>query len=217
MILQKNISFLASINSEIENSTISSLSFEKGSELLNSISESTGYSIDTLYNVDIELKQKAKSSDIKLLALDVDGVMTDGGMYYTEAGDEFKKYNTKDGMAIKKLTANGFHVCILSSGFNKNLIKRRAELLEIEKVFVGRGRKIEIIKGWCEEYNITMQNVAYIGDDINDLEIIKEAGFSACPNDAIQLIKNEVHVILDKKGGKGCIREFIDTYIKETK
>ena len=62
-----------------------------------------------------------------------------------------------------------------------------------------------------------MQNVAYIGDDINDLEIIKEAGFSACPNDAIQLIKNEVHVILDKKGGKGCIREFIDTYIQETK
>ena len=69
MILQKNISFLASINSEIENSTISSLSFDKGSELLNSISESTGYSIDTLYNVDIELKQKAKSSDISSLSV----------------------------------------------------------------------------------------------------------------------------------------------------
>ena len=217
MYLQENISFLNTKNSSVKLEDIKSMSFIEGEKVLNSISEISGYSIDSLINTNIELKEKVETSNIKLLALDVDGVMTDGGMYYTESGDEFKKYNTKDGMAIKALTADGFDVCILSSGFNKNLIQRRAELLGIEKVFVGRGRKIEILKEWCKELNITMDNVAYIGDDKNDLEIIKEAKVTACPNDAIQLVKNEVNIILNQKGGKACIREFIDTYIKLTK
>lgn len=217
MKFRENLIYLSSKYPEVSNYMISDLKFEEGIKILEKISNISGYSIDSIINSDLEAIQNSFSKTIKLLALDVDGVMTDGGMYYTESGDEFKKYNTKDGMAIRNLTSKGFPVCILSSGFNKNLIERRAKLLGIEKVFVGRGKKIEVLKNWCNELGMDMKSVSYIGDDINDLEIIKEAGLTACPRDAIDLVKSEVNIILSLNGGKGCIREFIDKYIKETK
>lgn len=154
-----------------------------------------------------------KIAKIKLLILDVDGVMTDGGMYYTENGDQIKKYNTKDGMAILHLTKSDFQVAIISSGFKDQMVKARAELLGIQHCYVGRDKKINILADFCRELKIDLENVAIIGDDINDLEIIKKVGFSACPADAMDVIKTNVDVILTKKGGEGCVREFIDAYL----
>lgn len=156
---------------------------------------------------------KTKLAKIKLLILDVDGVMTDGGMYFTEKGDQIKKYNTKDGMAILHLTKNEFQVGIISSGFSDNMVKKRAEMLGIQNCYVGRDEKIEILSNYCKELSIQLENVAIIGDDINDLEIIKNVGFSACPADAMDVVKTNVDVILNKKGGEGCVREFIDSYL----
>ena len=157
----------------------------------------------------------AKLDKIKLLILDVDGVMTDGGMYFTENGDQIKKFNTKDGMAIMHLTKKDFQVAILSSGFTNNMVQDRAKLLGIQKCYVGREKKISILNEYCKELSIELENVAIVGDDINDLEVIKNVGFSACPADAMDVVKSNVDVILNRKGGEGCVREFIDTYILE--
>ena len=156
---------------------------------------------------------KSKLDKIKLLVLDVDGVMTDGGMYFSESGDQIKKYNTKDGLAIIHLTKNDFQIAILSSGFTNNMVEQRAKMLGIQKCYVGRDKKISILEEYCKELNISFENVAIIGDDINDLDIIKAVGFSACTSDAMDVVKSNVDVILNKKGGEGCVREFIDAYI----
>jgi YrbI family 3-deoxy-D-manno-octulosonate 8-phosphate phosphatase len=156
---------------------------------------------------------KKKLDKIKLLVLDVDGVMTDGGMYYTESGDQFKKYNTKDGMAIQHLVKSNFQVAIISSGFKVEMVKSRAELLGIQRCYVGRDPKMQILEGYCKEMGIELENVALVGDDINDLEMIRKIGFSACPSDAVNAVKTQVDIVLSKKGGEGCVREFIDTYI----
>ena len=156
---------------------------------------------------------KSQLDKIKLLILDVDGVMTDGGMYFTENGDQIKKFNTKDGMAIIHLTKSDFQIAILSSGFTNNMVQERAKLLGIQKCYVGRDKKIEVLEAYCKELSIFLENVAIIGDDINDLDIIKKVGFSACPSDAMDVVKSNVDVILNKKGGEGCVREFIDAYI----
>ncbi len=177
------------------------------------ISDYFEISIDTLLKTKTKSLDKVISRDVKLLILDVDGTMTDGGMYFTENGDQIKKYNTKDGMAIKNLTKNGVQVGIISHGYKTKLVQDRAELLGIQKVYVGREDKTSILNGWCKEQNINLNQVAYIGDDINDSKIMQEVGLSACPSDAVKSIKKIADVILLKKGGHACVREFIDQYI----
>jgi len=174
-------------------------------------------------SIDILLKVKSKNldrvlnRDIKLLILDVDGTMTDGGMYFSENGDQIKKYNTKDGMAIKYIINKGIHVGIISHGYKINMVQQRADLLGIQKVYVGREDKTEILQNWCAELGITLNQVAYIGDDVNDKEVMEVVGLSACPKNAVKSIKKIADVILTKNGGDACVREFIDDYIMETK
>lgn len=158
-----------------------------------------------------ELREKLDK--IRLLVLDVDGVMTDGGMFYTETGDQMKKFNTKDGMAILHLTKSDFQVAIISSGFKGEAVKRRAEVLGIQHCVVNREPKLETLKALCAELGIALEEVAILGDDINDLEVMRQVGFSACPTDAVHTVKKQVDVILKTRGGKGCIREFIDQYL----
>lgn len=158
---------------------------------------------------------RSKLQSIKLLILDVDGVMTDAGMFFTENGDQFKKYNAKDGMAIIALTKKGFQVGIISSGFKLEMVKSRAELLKIQHVYVGRDEKIGVLKEWCEKLEISLSEVAIIGDDINDLSIMNAVGFSACPADAVHRVKKTVDLVLTKNGGDACVREFIDHYLLE--
>lgn len=168
---------------------------------------------DLLLTTDIELRESQRSKEIKMLICDIDGVMTDGGMYYTEAGDDFKKFNAKDGLAMRRLKKSGVNTGIISHGFSTNLILRRAERLFIEHVEVSLVPKIETLKKWCDALKISPANICFIGDDINDEEIIKAVGFSCCPADAVDAVKNIVNVVLTKKGGEGCVRELIDLYL----
>ena len=156
-----------------------------------------------------------KLKEIKLLILDVDGVMTDGGMYWTESGDQMKKFNTKDGLGIMGLTKKGFQVGIISSGFTKNMVQQRAELLGIERCYVGQDSKLQVLTQWCTEMSISMKEVAIIGDDVNDLEVMKSVGLAICPSDAVNEIKSVCAIILSQKGGQGCVREFIDGYLNK--
>lgn len=160
------------------------------------------------------LQPKAKSNKVKILILDVDGVLTDAGMYYTESGDEFKKFNAKDGLAIKRLTKQGFQVAIASNGINKKLITSRAKLLGIQNVYVGVEKKEIQIEKWLKKLKIGWDNVAYIGDDINDTVLFQRAGLTACPADAVKEIRKMADVVLKLNGGYGCVREFIDEYLQ---
>lgn len=156
---------------------------------------------------------KSRLENIKLLVLDVDGVMTDGGMYFTESGDQFKKFNTKDGMAILHLTKSDFQVAIISSGFRGESVHRRAEMLGIQHCTVSRDSKMDTLNKLCSTLGIGLENVAMIGDDVNDLAVMKKIGLAACPRDAMNSVKQVCDIILTLKGGQGCVREFIDQYI----
>lgn len=158
---------------------------------------------------------KPRLSKIKLLILDVDGVLTDGGMYYTESGDQFKKYNAKDGMAIMKAQEAGLKIGIISSAFKDKMVLNRAETLKIPHVYAGREPKMDILHQWCSELGLELNEVAMIGDDINDLPVMNAVGFRACPSDAVQLVKHAADVVLTQKGGAGCVRELIDNYLLE--
>jgi len=153
--------------------------------------------------------------DIRLLVLDVDGTLTDGGMYISEIGDEFKRFNTKDGMAIKRITRAGFAVAFLSSGLGKVMVQRRADMLGVTRCFVGEGRKLPILDTWRQELGLQWAEVAYIGDDVNDEECLRHVGLSACPADAHPRIRRLVQVVLEQPGGEACVREFIDRFIGE--
>ena len=156
---------------------------------------------------------KSRLENIKLLVLDVDGVMTDGGMYFTESGDQFKKFNTKDGMAILHLTKSDFQVAIISSGFRGESVHRRAEMLGIQHCTVSRDSKMDTLNKLCSTLGIGLENVAMIGDDVNDLAVMLKIGLAACPRDAVNSVKQVCDIILTLKGGQGCVREFIDQYI----
>lgn len=177
------------------------------------ISEYFDVSIDDLLKKDLAAQQSKPQQVLRFLVLDVDGVMTDGGMYYSENGDEIKKFNVKDGMAITELLKRGIKVGFMSSGTNKKLVKRRADLFGVKQVYVGTQRKIEVMKKWCAELAIDMQETAYIGDDINDRELMEQVGVSACPANAVLGIKRISNVVLKHKGGDACVREFAEEYL----
>lgn len=159
-----------------------------------------------------ELYKKSLAA-IKFLILDVDGVMTDGGMYVSENGDQSKRFNAQDGMAILRLVKNNFKVGVISSGTTEHIIQKRAALLGIQHCYVGLDSKISILQDWCKTLDIKLSEVAMIGDDVNDIEIMQKVGISACPANAVNNVKSIAHIQLSKKGGDACIREFIDNYL----
>lgn len=153
---------------------------------------------------------------IKLFLTDVDGVMTDSGMYYTESGDEFKKFNTKDGKGFELLRNKNIRTGIITSE-NTKMVAKRAKKLKVDYLFQDAvNNKLSIISDLCKKENINIKDVAYIGDDINDLELLKEVGISACPSDAVSLIKKiDGIIILNSKGGDGAVREFIERILNK--
>ncbi|MFC2113769.1 KdsC family phosphatase [Bacteroidota bacterium] len=177
------------------------------------VSSQCGHTYEQLIDQKLQEFKLLQNKKISMLILDVDGVLTDAGMYYTEAGDEFKKFNAKDGIAIRKLTKAGFQVGIISSGFNKNIIQRRADLLGIQQVYLGLDEKMDVLDSWCKKLSVPLSQVAFIGDDINDLNVMSEVGFSACPADAVLEVKQAADIVLTKNGGKACVREFIDKFL----
>ena len=152
-------------------------------------------------------------NNIKLFGCDVDGTLTDAGMYYTENGDELKKFNTRDGMGMKLLRESGIITLIITSE-NTKIVENRAKKLKVDYLYQGVQNKLEIIEELLKKLDIDKSEFAYIGDDINDKEILEFAGLKACPNDAMEIIKNIDNIlIMSKKGGEGAVREFVDNYI----
>jgi 3-deoxy-D-manno-octulosonate 8-phosphate phosphatase (KDO 8-P phosphatase) len=155
-----------------------------------------------------------KIKGLKMLILDVDGVLTDGGMYVSENGDQMKRYHTHDGLALLELSKQKkIELGIISSGFTKHMVQDRAALLGIERVYVGRDPKLSILENWCKEMNISLQEVAFIGDDRNDTEVMKAVGLAVCPASAVASIKSISDIVLSRNGGAACVREFIDNYL----
>ena len=158
--------------------------------------------------------KKEELPNIKFLALDVDGVLTDGGIYVTENGDLSKKFNVKDGVGIKAALQAGIEVGFISAASrSEKLTHARAEMLGVKYSYSGSEEKVLVLNKWLAKLKIKTTEVAFIGDDVNDLKIISEAGLSACPADATEKIKKAVNIVLEKKGGEGCVREFIDKYL----
>lgn len=148
-------------------------------------------------------------TEIKLFLSDVDGTLTDGGMYYSSTGELLKKFNTRDGMGFELLRKTGIKVGIITSE-KSEIARRRAEKLKLDFVLVGVQDKLKEVQKLCEELSISLREVAYIGDDINDLPLLRAVGLSACPGDAVDDVKNAVDYIATRKGGEGCVREFIE-------
>jgi len=162
-----------------------------------------------------KIMRDIKFDKIKCVLSDSDGVLTDGGMYYSENGDELKKFNTKDGKGFELLRKAGYITGIIT-GENINLVKRRAEKLKLDEVFLGVKDKIKILDKICYKYNLEYENIAYIGDDINDLEIIRKVGFSCSVKDSVEKIKNASNYVTQSKGGEGAVREIIDLILDQT-
>ena len=161
-------------------------------------------------------RRKASSpKNIKIFISDVDGVLTDSGMYYSEKGDELKKFNTRDGVEFKMLKRKGILTAIMTSEKTR-LVKKRAEKLKIDILCQGVKDKLAKINEISIKYNIKPSEIAFIGDDINDTEVLKFVGISACPKDAIEQNLSIVNFVCSKNGGEGCVREFAD-YIIRTK
>lgn len=151
--------------------------------------------------------------NIKLLILDVDGTLTDGGLYIMEDGSEFKKFNSRDGMGIKLLQKAGIEVGIISNGKKASMVKARADMLGMARCYVGELPKLEVLNAWMTELGIGFEQVGMVGDDINDLPVMEKAGLSACPADAVKAVKSKVDIVLQLKGGEGCVRELVDDYL----
>ena len=155
-------------------------------------------------------KKERDFSKIKIFLSDVDGVLTDAGMYYTENGDEFKKFCTYDGMGMQLLQKSGIKVGILTSE-DKQLNRRRAKKLNLDFDFHGATDKLQIVKDLCKSEGITLNEVAYIGDDVNCFELLSNVGIASCPENSMKKIKSIPNIIqLSKKGGEGVVRELVE-------
>lgn len=153
--------------------------------------------------------------EIKMFLTDCDGCLTDGGMYYSEHGDEQKKFNTRDGMGFALLRNKGIVTGIVTSE-NVDLNRRRAQKLKLDVLEAGCKDKVAAVKTLCEKYNVSLENVAYIGDDINDLDVIKMVGYGCCPADAMPQVRDAARYVTKAKGGEGVIREVVEAIINDT-
>jgi 3-deoxy-D-manno-octulosonate 8-phosphate phosphatase (KDO 8-P phosphatase) len=145
----------------------------------------------------------------KLVITDIDGVWTDGGMYYDQTGNEWKKFNTSDSAGVLFLKILNIPLAIIT-GEDTEIVKRRAEKLKIEHLFMGVKDKVQVAKNLCVSLNIELNEVAFIGDDINDLGLLKIVGISATPANAPKYIKDLVDLKIQVKGGDGAFRAFVE-------
>ena len=146
---------------------------------------------------------------IKLVLTDIDGVWTDGGMYYDQTGNELKKFNTSDSAGVIFLQLLEIPLGIIT-GENTKIVWRRAEKLKINHLFIGVKNKLEVAEKLCNDLHISLQEVAYIGDDLNDALLLKAVGFSAIPANAPEYMERYAKIRLKKSGGSGAFREFVE-------
>ncbi len=148
----------------------------------------------------------------KLVLTDIDGVWTDGGMYYDQTGNEWKKFNTSDSAGVLFCKYANIPVGIIT-GEDTEIVKRRAEKLKISILHQGIQDKLTVAKAICDELHISLKEVAYIGDDLGDVTLLDTVGISAAPQNAPDYIKKRVDFVTLKSGGEGAFREFIETIL----
>lgn len=148
----------------------------------------------------------------KLILTDIDGVWTDGGMYYDQTGNEWKRFSTYDGAGVVEAHKHNIPVGIIT-GEDTEIVSRRAKKLKVDYLFQGITDKLSVAKNLCKELGIKISEVAYIGDDRADIPLLKVVGFSGAPSNAIQEVKDIVKIITETKGGYGAFREFVDSIL----
>ena len=161
------------------------------------------------------MKLKEIAKNIKLVAFDVDGVMTDGSLTFDENGIEYKTFNAKDGQGVVMLNRAGIITAIITARDN-GTVSHRAKILGITKLFQGQKNKIVALEQLIEEYNLKKDQICYMGDDLPDICILKEIGLPSCPKDAVSQVKSICKFISNNKGGRGAVRELCD-FILESK
>lgn len=154
-------------------------------------------------------------TEIKLLATDIDGTLTDGKIYMGAAGEEFKAFNIKDGYGIKNILIKYGIVCAVITGRKSEIVQRRCEELDIKYLFQNVSDKVNCLRALVQALGLAYDNVAYIGDDLNDLEVMNLCGLKGCPSDAIEEVKAVCDFISLHKGGDGAVRDFIDYIVKQ--
>lgn len=152
---------------------------------------------------------KDLAKKIKLLAFDVDGVMTDGSVTYDENGIEYKTFNVKDGQGLVRMGKSNFITAIITAR-NNGTVKHRAENLNITEVYQGQKYKLPALEEIMAKYNLTYENVSYMGDDLPDLCILDKVALACCPNDAVDEVKKVCNFVSSKDGGRGAVRELCD-------
>ena len=153
-----------------------------------------------------------KPKNIKILLTDVDGVLTDGGMYYNSKGDFMKKFHARDGMGVTLLRKKGIPTIIVTKE-KTDIVRKWASKMKIAKIFDGIQNKEKIVDEICKKYKVTISQIGYIGDDVNDIELLKKVGFSATPKDGIIKVQKIVDYVCKKNGGEGAFREIADLLI----
>jgi len=156
-----------------------------------------------------ELSAAVDWSALKLFATDVDGTLTDGGMYYTPDGELMKRFDTRDAFGMNLLRKAGFELAIVTAE-DSPIVAARARKLKIDRVFLGVSDKIELLAGVLGELGLDWNNLAYAGDDLNDLPVIEKAGFSACPSDAARQTRAAAKYVCRNPGGRGAVREMCE-------
>lgn len=151
---------------------------------------------------------------IKLILLDVDGTLTDGGIYRGNNGEEMKKFNVKDGYSIVNAIKLGIEFGIIT-GKESNLVKIRANELKIKYLYQGISDKVISLNEILQKTKLTKEEIAYIGDDLNDLHIMDKVGLTGAPKDAVSEILEKVDFVSNKNGGDGAVREFIEFILKK--
>lgn len=156
-----------------------------------------------------------KTEGIKLFISDIDGVWTDGGMYYDNEGNEWKKFNTADSAGVLFLRLLQIPFAIIT-GENTRIVQRRADKLQVEHLFMGVSDKLEVAGQLCRKLGIDLTECAYIGDDLNDMKLMEKVGLSACPANAPFYVKEIAGWVLEVEGGNGAFRAFVEKYLQGT-
>lgn len=165
--------------------------------------------IDTkLKEKNLHLKEKAEK--IKVILTDVDGVLTDTGVYYGQNGEAFKRFSVRDGMGIERLRKYAGIETIIITGENSNTVKTRAEKLKMSEYYLGVNKKEEVLEIIKKKNGYEKENIAYIGDDSNDFDVMQLCGFNATPNDGMSFIKDIADYVCETKAGYGAFREFAE-------
>ena len=155
-----------------------------------------------------------KIKNIKILLTDVDGVLTDGGMYYSSKGDVMKKFHARDGMGISLLKKNGVHT-ILVTKEKTMIVKQWAKKMNVKKLYDGITKKEQILEKICYEFKVKAKEIAFIGDDVNDVKLLKTVGLAAMPNDGIKQLRMICDYRCKSRGGEGVLREIADLILEK--